>query len=145
MDETIGAIEAHIDQTRQRLGSNLRELEQKVDAATDWREQFRARPYLALGIAFAGGVAIATVARHRSTAGVDFPREAIARAPTRNGSEVWEQTIEVWNNIKRALIGVATTRVKDYVGEVIPDFQEHFQRAEQRAASSRGRALGTDQ
>src|SRR6185295_14747304 len=106
MDKTVDEIEAHIDQTRQRLGSNLRELEQKVDAATDWREQFRARPYLALGIAFAGGVAMATVARHRSTALLDSPREAAALAPTRNRSEVWEQTTEVLNNIKRALVAV---------------------------------------
>jgi len=141
MDKTVDQIEAHIDQTRQRLGSNLRELEQRVDAATDWREQFRARPYLALGIAFAGGVAIATVARHRSTARFDSPGDATALAPTRNRSEVWEQATEVLNNIKRALIAVAATRVKDYVGGVIPDFQEHFQRAEQRAATSRG--LGT--
>ena len=63
MDETVDQIEAHIDQTRQRLGSNLQELERRVDAATDWREQFRARPYMALGVAFAGGVAIATVLR----------------------------------------------------------------------------------
>src|SRR6185295_8245256 len=134
MDKTVDEIEAHIDQTRQRLGSNLRELEQKVDAATDWREQFRARPYLALGIAFAGGVAIAAVGQHRSTARFTASRDAEALVPTRNGSDVWEQTIEVWNNIKRALVGVAAARVKDYVGEVIPDFQEHFQRAEQRAA-----------
>jgi hypothetical protein len=141
MDKTVDQIEAHIDQTRQRLGSNLRELEQKVDAATDWREQFRARPYLALGIAFAGGVAMAAVARHRSTARVDSPREATALAPARYRSEVWEQTTEFLNDIKRALIAVAATRVKDYVGEVIPDFQEHFQRSEQRAGASRG--LGT--
>ena len=38
MDETANQIEAHIDRTRERLGSNLRELESRVDAATDWRE-----------------------------------------------------------------------------------------------------------
>jgi hypothetical protein len=145
MDETIEQIEAHIDQTRQRLGSNLQELERKVHAATDWREQFRARPYLALGIAFAGGVAVATAARRRPTArSFNAPRDTTALAQTPNGSDVREQAIEVWNNVKRALIGVATARVKDYVGQLIPDFQEHFQHAEQRAATSRGRALGID-
>ena len=52
MDETANEIEAHIDRTRERLGSNLRELEDKVDAATDWREHFRERPHLFLGAAF---------------------------------------------------------------------------------------------
>ena len=55
MDEAAHKIEAQIDRTRERLGSNLRELEHRIDAATDWREQFRARPHLFLGGALAGG------------------------------------------------------------------------------------------
>ena len=55
MDETLNEIEAHIDRTRERLGSNLRELEHKVDAATDWREYFQERPRLFLGAAVVGG------------------------------------------------------------------------------------------
>jgi Protein of unknown function (DUF3618) len=141
MDETIDQIEAHIDQTRQRLGSNLQELERRVDAAIDWREQFRARPYMALGVAFAGGVAIATVLRHRAPGQRFSPSmEAAVGAPRRNGSDTRQQALEVWNNIKGALIGVATTRVKDFIGEAIPGFHEHFQRAEQRTAASRGPA-----
>ena len=49
MDETAHEIEAHIDRQRERLGSNLKELEDKIDAATDWREHFRERPHLFLG------------------------------------------------------------------------------------------------
>ena len=60
MDETANEIEAQIDRTRERLGSNLRELEDKVDAATDWREHFRERPHLFLGAAFIGGVVLAS-------------------------------------------------------------------------------------
>ena len=41
MDETANQIEAQIDRTRERLGSNFRELEDKVDAVTDWREHFQ--------------------------------------------------------------------------------------------------------
>jgi len=63
MDETANEIEAHIDRTRERLGSNLRELEDKVDAATDWREQFRGRPHVFLGAAFVGGAMLARVLR----------------------------------------------------------------------------------
>jgi hypothetical protein len=63
MDETANEIEAHIDRTRKRLGSNLRELEDKVDAATDWREQFRGRPHVFLGAAFFGGAMLARVLR----------------------------------------------------------------------------------
>ena len=142
MDETVDQIEAHIDQTRQRLGSNLQELERRVDVATDWREQFRARPYVALGLAFAGGVAMATVVRHRSPGHSFSPsRRATSATPSRHGTDAREQALEAWDTIKGALIGVATTRVKDYVAELIPGFEEHLQRAEQRtAATSRGSA-----
>ena len=68
MDEAAHKIEAHIDRTRERLGSNLRELENKVDAAIDWREQFRARPHLFLGGAIAGGALLAAVLRPKSFA-----------------------------------------------------------------------------
>ena len=37
MGETPEQIEAHIDQTRMRLGGNFRELQQQVDDALDWR------------------------------------------------------------------------------------------------------------
>ena len=67
MDEAAHKIAAHIDRTRERLGSNLRELEDKVDAATDWREQFRARPHLFLGGAIVGGALLAAVLRPTSS------------------------------------------------------------------------------
>ena len=41
--------------------------------------------------------------------------------------------METWDNIKGALIGVAATRVKDFVGEVIPGFNEQFQRTQEKA------------
>jgi Protein of unknown function (DUF3618) len=137
MDETVDQIEAHIDQTRQRLGSNLHELERRVDAATDWREQFRARPYVCLGLAFAGGAAIATLLRPHSPGSSGPRRETAVGLRPRNDSDALEQAIEVWNHIKGALIGVATTRVKDYIGELIPGFQEQLQRTEQRTAATR--------
>ena len=68
MDETAHEIEAHIDRQRERLGSNLKELEDKVDAATDWREHFRERPHLFLGAAFVGGAILATALRTKSFA-----------------------------------------------------------------------------
>ena len=63
MDETANQIEVQIDRTRERLGSNLRELEDKVDAVTDWREHFRERPHLFLGAAFIGGIVLASALR----------------------------------------------------------------------------------
>ena len=75
MDETTDQIEAHIDRTRERLGSNLRELEDKVEAATDWREHFRERPHVFLGAAFIGGLVLASALKSKSAG---RPRSVVA-------------------------------------------------------------------
>src|SRR5687767_8154393 len=130
MDETPLEIEAHIDRTRERLGSDLMELEQRVEAATDWREHFRAGPRLFLGAAFVGGatLAVALHARSQRPASDDAGIRRFADDP----GSARGQILELWNNLKGALIGIAITRVKDYLGEFMPGFDEHYRRAEQR-------------
>jgi Protein of unknown function (DUF3618) len=133
MDEPADKIEAHIDRTRERLGSNLRELEHKVDAATDWRAQFRARPHLFLGGAIAGGALLAAVLRPKSSQQVfDSSDESQLGLVSRNGVNAQEQALELWNDIKGALIGVAAMRVTEYISDLIPGFDEHYRRAAQR-------------
>ncbi len=71
MGETADQIEAHIEDTRDDLGANLRELEHRVKSATDWREQFRSNPLRMVGVAFGGGILLASVLgrnkrRHRT-------------------------------------------------------------------------------
>ena len=131
MDQTPREIETQIERTRARLGSHLVELEQKVEAATDWREHFRTRPQFFLGAAFVGGAALAFVlhARHPQPASDDAEIRRFAHDP----SSARAQVAELWNNIKGALIGVASTRVKDFLAEFMPGFDEHYRRAEQRA------------
>ena len=100
MDETANEIEAHIDRTRDRLGSNLRELEDKVDAATDWREHFRERPHLFLGAAFIGGVhAVASRAPAQVRRRAHRRMSHVRRAAGGNGS-VQAQALELWNNVQ---------------------------------------------
>ncbi len=145
MDETANQIEAHIDRTRERLGSHLRELEDKVEAATDWREHFRERPHVFLGGAFIGGMVLASALRSKS-AGRPMSAGAMNPAVRGHGS-VQAQARELWNNVQGALIGVATAQLKDYIGELVPGFDDHYRRAEQRAAAadprtaSRGRTI----
>ena len=146
MDETANQIEAQIDRTRERLGSNLRELEDKVDAATDWREHFRERPYLFLGAAFIGGVALASAVQPKS-AGRAPSAAALNPRVNANGS-VQAQALELWDNVQAALVGLASAKIKEYIGELVPGFDEHYRRAEQRSAAidptttSIGRATG---
>lgn len=131
MGEATHKIETHIENTREDLGSNLRELEQKVKSATDWRQHFQNSPMTLIGVAFGGGILLATMMggrkRHRHSDA--FPLEA-SHAATGGTERSKHKALETWDSIKGALIGVAATRFKDFVGEVVPGFQDHFQRTE---------------
>ena len=66
MAEAPNEIENHIENTREHLGSNLQELEQKVKSVTDWRYYFRKNPMAMIGMAFGAGVLLAaTTGRKR--------------------------------------------------------------------------------
>jgi hypothetical protein len=133
MDETPNEIEAQIDRTRDRLGSNLRELEHKVDAATDWRQHFKERPYLFLGAGFIGGVVLASALRPNSSGRA---RPAAALTPAAHGHRsVQAEALALWNNVQTALVGVAGAKIKEYIGERVPGFAEQCRRAEQRSAT----------
>jgi hypothetical protein len=133
MDETTDQIEAHIDRTRERLGSNLRELEDKVEAATDWRQHFRDRPYVFLGAAFIGGLVLASALTSKSAG---RPRSGVAlNTAVGGGGSMPAQARELWTNVQGALVGVATAQIKNYISKLVPDFDDHYRRAEQRAAA----------
>jgi len=61
MGQATSQIEAHIEETRADLGSNLHELEQKVRSVTDWQQHFQTNPMTMLGIAFGVGILLATM------------------------------------------------------------------------------------
>jgi hypothetical protein len=129
MDKAADKIEAHIDRTRERLGSNLRELEERVEAVTDWREQFRARPHFFLAGAFVGGALLAATFRPGSPQSLSDSSDAgqlglVSSSRVNAHGEV----IELWDDIKSALIAVASAQITRYIGELIPGFQEHYQR-----------------
>jgi hypothetical protein len=130
MDQAAHEIEAEIDRTRERLESNLGELERKVDVATNWREHFRKRPQLFLGAAFAGGVVLGS-ALTRTEAGRSPSAFALNPAAGDRGS-VQAQAWELWNNIQHALAGVARARITAYLDGLLPEFDEHYRHAEQR-------------
>lgn len=135
MGQTVEQIEAHIDNTRERLGANFQELERRVDAVTDLRGHFEARPFTILGVAFAGGVLLAAMSG-RGSRRPTRPIEARPRA-SYIGTSQKHQALEVWDTIKGAAIGLAATRLRTYIDELLPGFDEQFQRAESRTAALR--------
>jgi hypothetical protein len=61
MGETSDQIERHIQETRNDLGDNFGELQDKVKTAVDWRAQFEERPGTMLALAFGGGVILSAL------------------------------------------------------------------------------------
>ena len=136
MAETVHEIAAHIDRTRERLGSNLKELERRVESATDWREQFRARPFVGLGLACAGGALMAALLYARAPRRPPRPSEAPVEPLARRGIDARGQARELWDDVKEALLGVAGATLKEQIGALLPGFDEHVRRAEQRRRSA---------
>jgi hypothetical protein len=130
MDQTVEQIEARIDRTREQLGSTLSAIEGKVEAATDWREHVRARPWTMIGAACVGGAAVG-VAMAARRHGAPMAAAATAKRALL-GRDTAANVAGTWDTLTAALIGVASTRLKDYIAERIPGFDEQFARAEQR-------------
>jgi len=141
MGETKNQIENHIEDARESLGSNLEELERKVKSVTDWKHYYSKSPMTMIGVAFGAGVLIAAMAgkksnrpRRRFVSSRGFEASDLAGGVERTKNKA----LETWENIKGALVGVAATRVKDYVGEIVPGFHEHYDRTQRE-----NKALGS--
>ncbi len=139
MGETTNQIERHIESKRDDLGSNLQELEQKVKSVTDWRQQFQNNPMTMIGAAFGGGVLLATMLgggrRRRRSSGPTYAEQhapATNNTPHAGTDHQAHKALETWDNIKGALIGVAATRFKDFVDEIVPGFHDQFEKTAQQ-------------
>jgi hypothetical protein len=130
MGATVDQIEEHIDSRRAELGAHLEELERKVGALADWREHFRARPWLFMAGAFAGGALLAASLGpgDAPAEAAAEPREALARPSARR-----DHLLDAWELAKDALVVLAIERVKQYAADLIPGFAEQFDTAERRS------------
>jgi hypothetical protein len=139
MGQATSQIKAHIEDTRADLGSNLHELEQKVKSVADWKQHFQTKPMTMLGVAFGGGILLATILGGRKSGRGERGFSSLpARSEPHPGTDHQKhKALETWDNIKGALLGVVATRFKDFVGEVVPGFHEQFQRTEEKAEANR--------
>ena len=138
MGQTTHQIEAHIEDTREDLGSNLHELEQKVKSVTDWKQHFQTSPMTMLGVAFGGGILLATMLGGRKNRRGDrFSSHAPGSESHAGTDHQKHKALETWDNIKGALIAVVATRFTDFVGEVVPGFHEQFQHTEEKTEAIR--------
>jgi len=121
MGQTTSEIESYIENKREDLGSNLQELEEKVKSMTDWKQQFQKNTMAMIGLAFGGGVLLATLTggRRRSLYREPYGDETYARSAPTSRSQVKEKALETWDYAKGALIGLAASRAKDYVSKLV--------------------------
>jgi len=125
MGEKAERIEKYIEQQRSEVRDNMLELKHKVRRSVDWRAQVDERPLAMVGLAFGAGFLVSAFLSARSVQ-PDFRRMSsddyrTSSAPSPSG------TLEI---LKGAAIGLASAKLKEFVEELLPGFQEEYRKAE---------------
>jgi len=139
MVERPDQIERHIASTRSELGGHLQELEEKVKQAADWKTYFARRPMTIMGLAFGGGVLLASMMGPRRER-VPERAEVPMMRPERGDSSAGiprRQMGDTWDTLKSALIGFTALKVRNALDEVLPGFGDQFERAERENSAYR--------
>ena len=123
MGEKADRIEQHIQQQRHEFGDNVMELKQKVRRSFDWRAQVDERPMMMVGLAFGGGLLLSALLDGRR--GSMPPLSSDVHRAYQSGA-----ANSTWEVLRGAVIGLATTKLKDVVEELLPGFQEEYRKAE---------------
>jgi hypothetical protein len=131
MVERSDQIEKHIASTRSELGSNLQELEDKVKQAADWRTYFDRNPMMLMGLALGGGVLLGTMTGSNGGAAQEPPKAGSPFAGRSNAP-----VADTWYTLKGALIGLAGSKVRTLLDEVLPGFDEQYRRMERDTSAS---------
>ena len=130
MGEKPAEIEHEIEYRRERLGRNIRHLQDRVGEMTDWRKQYQRRPLTFLGAAFGAGLAVSLlVGNGHSHAGYSSGRGQA-------NSIIKHRVSQAWQDMKGALIGVAAARLTEIVSEAIPGFREQYRRSERKHSAT---------
>src|SRR5215472_5122569 len=145
MAEDPDQIKNHIDRTRRELDGNLHELESRVKEATHWRTYVNKYPLRILAAAVAGGAVISLLmgpshARNRSqrTYAKDTSHGSDRESMTSDSSSFEprgahyqrHRAADIWDNIKGAMIGLATAQIKEFLVDAIPGFRRHYDHTE---------------
>jgi len=140
MGETINQIERELAAERDELGRNLNELETKARELADWRHYYRNHPGALIGAAVASGVVLGIIAGGRkstssseSFSGHQFDSMPDGDAP-KPRSRALSRLEKDWHHLSDALLGVASAKVMDFVGNLVPGFQDELHRQRNSSA-----------
>jgi hypothetical protein len=138
--EITHEIEREIRDSREDLGRNLNELEDKARELADWRSHYRNHSGAFLGAAFAAGAlaAMATVpassgpVRLQAVPDAEMNHEPYptrhAHAAPRNPTfaRVAREVNETWGQIADALLRTASLRALQFVSELVPGVSDQL-------------------
>jgi len=150
MGETTDQIERHISETRNELGDNIHELQQKVKTAFDWRAQVQERPGTMLAIAAGGGLLLSFLFGGRSSSrSVNPESRALEYSSSRaynSRSSDWDSqgAPSTWTHIRDAALAVAGTKLGAMLEEFLPGFQEQYRKKTQERRPSISRPNGPE-
>lgn len=143
MAERPDQIARHIESARSELGSNLHELENKVRQEADWKTHFERNPMTLIGLAFGGGVLLASMIGGSSRRAVIATPEYQNGRPSGGGLRT-TQVSDSWGTLKGALIGLAGAKVRNVLNEVLPGFSEQYDKMERENSASASRTQARD-
>lgn len=131
MGQTPDQIESHIRIQREGLQANLKELEDKVKSATDWRQQFSRHPGIFIAAALGVGVLLSAVVRTapRRRGSAPFALSAPVASSEHFPGGVRGAALEVWHSVRAALIAVAVTKIQSVVMGTVRRHSERAARA----------------
>lgn len=151
MGEITHEIEREIRDSREDLGRNLNELEDKARELADWRSHYRNHSGAFLGAAFAAGAlaAMATVPASSGRARLHAVPDAETSHdpyPTRHShaasrnptfARVAREVNETWGQIADALLRTASLRALQLVSELVPGVREQIEGGRSHDRSTR--------
>jgi len=162
MDEKPDQIMSHIESQRDQLGRNLNELETRVKRSTDWRVQFDRNPMLMMGVALGGGLLLGTItsssirktgrpswssSSERGSSSLSSSSSYSSMGPGSGSKSSYSSALmgeqrrkatDTLEQIKSALIGFATAKVKEFMTQALPGFNQHLEEAEHRSSTQAG-------
>lgn len=171
MGERTEQLMDEIEAQRHELGENLHVLEEKVKETMDWRAQFEQHPMLGIGIAFAGGFLLSSMlpgggsdsdSQSRSYQydtsnyrindesqswkgagngqGANFTSQSQPKRPSPEMKEI-NETVE---NIRGAVMGLAATRLRSFLADTMPGFNDEYEEARRTRGNSEATRIQND-
>lgn len=159
LKQTTEQVTNKVDDVSEQVHEKVEQVQQKVRNATDWRHQFEERPLLGVGLAFGGGVLLASMLgssdnkrdRNRQSYSYGYPAQYQGSQQTyTNGghgaTDVGRQHVSsTFDNIKGALMGVAAAQAKTYLEKSVPGFGNEYSQVEKETNSDHSQKSGGSQ